>query len=144
MSASASGGPSISTAAGCKASSAAIRLAAEPGPWCRLPKRGTRSSMALHHGADRGVQIGPVLALPHHVLEILLQGDGVLHRVLHHRADEVGGEARGIDLAVAEMAGLGPGANADRDRLGGRERAGDGLELHLAVQRLPVAQLAEQ
>ena len=35
---SASGGPSISTQSGFKASNAASRLRAQPGPWCRTPK----------------------------------------------------------------------------------------------------------
>ena len=45
MIASASGGPSISTASGSKASSASRRLRAHPGPWWRIPKPRT-SAMA--------------------------------------------------------------------------------------------------
>src|SRR5215831_18820280 len=144
ISASPSGGPSIRTAVGCKASSAATRLAAEPGPWWRMPKRWTRSSIGSHHFTDRRIEIGPAVTAAHHVLEIFLQRDRILHRILHHRAHQIAGEARRIDAAAAEMRGLGPGADTNGNRLRGRERAGDGLELHLAVEGLPVPQLAKQ
>src|SRR5215467_2764703 len=108
-----------------------------------MPKRWSRSvavwaisATRLHDLADGAVEIAPVLALAHDRLEILLQHNTVLHRVLHDRAHKIRGEALRVDGARAEMAGLGPGADGHRDRLGGRERARGRLELELAVERL--------
>src|SRR5262249_22643918 len=113
-----------------------------------MPKRWTRSSMITSpchinmshrlrsdHFTDRRVEIGPAVAATHDVLEIFLQRHRVLHRILDDCAHQIAGKARCVDAAAAKVSSLRPGADADGNRLRGRERTGDGLELHLAIER---------
>src|SRR5262245_58490414 len=108
-----------------------------------MPNRWARASMISYHVANGAIEIGPPVARSHDVLEVLLQGQRVLNRILDDGADEVRGEALRIEPSAAEVAGFRPGPDPDRDGLGGRQRPGRGLELQLAVDRLSVAQLAE-
>src|SRR5262249_34110639 len=122
---SASGGPSISTMEGSAASSAASTARAEPGPWWRMPskcRRSGRCAATSHHFADRTIEVCPGFALAHHRFEVFLQNDLVLHRILDNGTDQIGRHALRIDLAGAEMAGLRPRADRDRDGLGRRQR----------------------
>src|SRR6516225_4776229 len=112
-----------------------------------MPKMCSRwaapSAAISHHLADGTVEVAPLLALAHDCLEVFVQDDLVLHRVLDDRADQVGSQTLCVDSTRAEVAGLGPCTDRDRDRLGGGQGARRGLELELAIKRLAIAQLAE-
>src|SRR5262244_2760526 len=112
-----------------------------------MPNRWMRSAAARltisNHLADRSIKVVPLLALADDGLEIFLQDDAILNRVLHDCTHEVGGERLRVDDARAEMSGFCPGADGDGDCLGGRQRAGGGLQLELAIESLTVAQFAK-
>src|SRR5829696_1210952 len=95
----ASGGPSTSTTSGASAESAATRLRAHPGPWCRMPKTWTLTASDDLHAAS--IEILPAVALLHHGLEVLHPHDAVLDGILHDRTGDPGGEIAGTDRTVA-------------------------------------------
>src|SRR4029079_7559554 len=69
--------------------------------------------------------------------------DAVLLLVLDDRALQRGGQVLRADLTAPEVAGQRHAAGEHGDRLCRREHAARRLELGLAVQRLPGAQLTE-
>src|SRR5262245_39581949 len=88
------------------ASSARRTARAEPGPWCRTPRRAVLSALAplARVSATRGpVEVAPSVALAHHRLQVLLPHDGVGHRILHHRTDDAGGHVGRAQNAVTEV-----------------------------------------
>src|SRR6478672_4846431 len=104
-----------------------------------MPKTWTLTRSDDLHAA--AVEILPAFALLDHRLQILHPDEAVLHRILHDRAGDAGGEIAGVNGAVAEVRRHGEAAVHDGDRLGGREASGGRLELRLAVGGHSVAQL---
>src|SRR5260370_41928084 len=88
----ASAGPSISTADGLRSSSACTSRRADPGPWWRIPNRNTWPVMVSDQVGQRGVIALEPAPLFQHGLEIFAEHGRILHRVLHHSAEHVGGE----------------------------------------------------
>src|SRR5262245_5469969 len=103
----------------------------------------TPSAAISYHLANGPVEVAPLLALAHHGLEVFLQDDLVLHGVLDDGAHEIGGKARCVDGARAEMASLGPSTDGDRDGFRRRQRTRWRFEFEFAIERLAIAQLAE-
>ena len=58
-----------------------------------------RGSTRLEHFLQRVVEIAPLLALAQDGFHVLLQHDAVLHRVFDNRAEQIHGEALGVDDA---------------------------------------------
>src|SRR6185503_10172275 len=83
----ASEGPSISTAAGLRSSSACTSRRADPGPWWRMPNRNTWPVMVSDQVGQRGVIALEPAPLLQHGLEIFAEHRGILHRVLHNGAE---------------------------------------------------------
>src|SRR5579871_5747198 len=72
-----------------------------------------------HPIPDRIIQVAPTGPFADHGLQIFLQYDSILHWVFDHGTYDVRRKRRGVDLTIAEMRGLGPGGDADRDCLAG-------------------------
>src|SRR4051812_33619437 len=95
-SASASGGPSISTTSGWNAVSARRTARADPGPWWRTPS--SNGSLAT---AGRSVEVAPALALADDGLQVFLPHHLVRDRVLDHGAEDARGHVGGPQHPVA-------------------------------------------
>src|SRR5439155_23679510 len=139
----ASAGPSISTAAGLRSSSACTSRRADPGPWWRMPNRDTWPVMISDQVGQRGVVALEPAPLLQYGLEIFAQHSRILHRVLYDCAEHVAGECLRCQLAVVEEGSLADAADHHRDRLRGRKPARGRFERDLAVLRRSGAQSAE-
>ena len=82
-----------------------------PSPACSadtLPRRGGRVRTPSRALAGGAVEVLPLRPFLHDGLEIFAPDDGVLHRILDHRATDAGDEVVGREVAVAEMSAPAP------------------------------------
>ena len=94
-------------------------------------------------GATGVVEVVPAGTFADDGFEVLAPGDRVVDRIADDGADDAGGDVGRAQFPVAEVGGEREAVGDDRDRLGGRQRAGGDLDAVAFVLGEPRSQFAE-